>query len=190
MKLHQKVAACLLALSISFSGGYWLGYETPRSHIDPQDYVQTVFTPYEEGLSSYLGFLDKAKSTVHIAGYGFTEENIVDKLIDLKNSRKVTVRLLLDRRQSKGPYQKPAIERLKQAGIEVIIGTSERSGQIMHHKFTVVDGLYVQDGSWNYSKSADKQANLLNFINSQRRAKLFLSYWERMYSHMSQQAQD
>lgn len=123
-----------------------------------------------------------------IACYGFTEPAIVDKLIELKD-RGVKVRLVLDRSQSAGKYQADQVRRLRAAGIEVVIGTSEKSGQIMHHKFTVIDGLYVEDGSWNYSHSANKQANLLNFVQSRARAQLFQEQWERMHKFMSKQNQ-
>ncbi len=171
-----------------FGSGYWAGYATPRSDIDPQDSITTVFTPDENGLKAYLSFLDKAKESVFIACYGFTEPAIVDKLIELKQ-RGVKVRILLDRSQSHGKYQIDPIKRLRAAGIEVVIGTSEKSGQIMHHKFTVIDGVLVEDGSWNYTRSANNQANLLNFVRSRRRAQLFQTHWDKMYNFMSKQDQ-
>lgn len=189
MKLWQKFSASLVALATTFGGGFWCGYTPPKDCelVDPQEQISTVFTPQEDGLKAYLNFLDKANTEIYIACYGFTEPKIVDKLIELKNTRGITVRILLDRTQSAGPYQKAQIARLLEAGIEVTIGTSEKYGQIMHNKFTVIDGIWVEDGSWNYSQSASKQANVLNFVRSEARAAKFQENWQRMYLFMSKQ---
>ncbi|MDZ4837878.1 MAG: phospholipase D-like domain-containing protein [Candidatus Melainabacteria bacterium] len=184
MKLAKNILAGLLLLAITFGGGTYYGYQMPRSGVDPQDYIETVITPYEDGIASYIKFLDKAHKSVHIAAYSFTHDDITAKLIELKTTRNVLVRVLLDQSQSGGPDQKEQIEKLRVAGIEVVIGKSESYGQIMHHKYTVIDGLWTETGSWNYSNSATKQANYLDFIESESRAKRFQVNWERMYKFM------
>lgn len=200
MARSAKIAICIVTLLAVFGCGTWLGYSLPRGDggntaappglsADPQDQIETLFTPYDNGLARYLKFLDTAKKSVFIACYGFTEPSIVDKLIELKTERNVNVRIVLDRSQSGGKYQKEAIERLRAAGIEVVIGTSPKYGAIMHNKFTIIDGLWVEDGSWNYSASASKQGNVMNFIRSPRRAQLFGDYWQKLYAHMSTQPQ-
>ena len=188
MKTSHKVVACVLAICLALSGAYWTGYTTPRSDVDPQDYITTIFTPDEDGLAAYLNFLDRASQNVFVAFYGFTEPSVVDKLIELKG-RGVKVRILLDRSQSRGKYQAEQIVRLREAGIEVVIGTSMKSGQIMHHKFTIIDGHLVEDGSWNCSRSSSKQANLLNIVDSRSRARMFQEKWDDMFKFMSKQDQ-
>lgn len=180
--------AWLLTLAIAFGAGTWTGYEMPRSGVDPQDYIESVFTPYEDGLQHYLEFLDRAHNSVNIAAYSFTHPEIVDKLIELKMTRGVIVRVLLDLSQSHNKSEKAQIERLRQAGIEVVIGKSESHGQIMHHKYTVVDEIWVHSGSWNFSKSANHQANELDFVRSKKRARVFLANWHRMYRFMKANA--
>ena len=99
---------------------------------------------------------------------------------------------LLDKSQTvsrSGKYEQAQIKRLRDAGIEVVIGTSEQKHNIMHLKMTIRDGLWVEDGSWNYSKSANTQANNVNVIKSPKRAALFLKDWQRMYDFMSKQDQ-
>lgn len=193
MSLKQKFLAMTFVVLLAFGGGLWVGYQMDRGDVDPQDYIQTVFTPYDDGIASYLSFLDQAGKSVRIADYAFTDPRITDKLIELKSKRSVDVRLLLDKSQTlgrSGEYTLAQIERLRQAGIEIVLGTSEKSRQLMHSKYTVVDELYVQSGSWNYTKAANSQANTLDFIKSRKRARLFLDNWQRMYKFMkSQQAQ-
>lgn len=189
-KLKFLVALALLA--IAFSGGLKLGSSTLRGDVDPQDYIKTVFTPYDSGIDNYLSFLDEARQSVHIADYSFTEPRIVDKLLELKSKRKVDIHLLLDKSQTEGrsgEYEQTQIERLQQAGIEVLVGTSEVKHQILHCKYTVVDGYFVETGSWNYTKSANDQDNTLDFIKSKKRGQLFLDNWWRMHKYIkSQQA--
>lgn len=188
MNWKTKFVVCLVALLVAFGGGAGVGYHFAKS--DPSQ-VRTVFTPYEDGIANYLDFLDSAKQTVHVAGYAFTDKRIVDKLVELQG-RRVKVHVLLDRSQTKGwsaPKERAAIEALRNAGAEVVIGTSEKRSEIMHHKFTVIDGIAVQDGSWNYTVSANSQANALNFDRNPVRARKFLQNWQRMHSFMSKQPQ-
>ncbi len=186
MTWRNKIIAGLVALSLAFGGGIITGRVTAPVDIDPQDLIETVATPSQSGLAAYLKFLDKTKKSVHIAIYGFTEDSIGDKLIALHKDGK-TVRVVADRSQAKGVRGKALILRLREAGIEVVIGTA--GSGIMHNKFTIIDGIWVQDGSWNYSKSADKQANLLNFYRSTKRAIYLMGVWNKLYERMSQQDQ-
>jgi phosphatidylserine/phosphatidylglycerophosphate/cardiolipin synthase-like enzyme len=185
MSWKAKLAGCLVMLLLAFGGGAYLGYHHGASQ---KSEIHTVFTPYEDGLEAYLGFLDEAKSTVHIATYAFTEMRIVEKLIELR-SRNVSVYVLMDRDQTRGwsaDSERKVIEALKAAGAEVIIGNSEKRSEIMHNKFTVIDGIAVEDGSWNYTKAANYQANVLNFHHNPYRAGKFLAVWHRMHDHMKQ----
>lgn len=190
MQLTRKgiligLATILLSLGISFGAGTWYGYQMPRSHIDPQDYMETLFTPYDDGTTRILKLLDSAQDSIHIAAFSFAHDEVTERLIELKKSRpKLTIRVLTDSRQSGGADQKKNIERARAAGIEVVIGKSESYGQIMHHKYIVVDGLWVYSGSWNLSDQADRQANELDFVKSRHRAKLFMSNWNHMYKFM------
>lgn len=190
----KQAALALLLLVVTFGAGTWYGHSLPKSGVDPQDYIETVFTPYADGEAKLISFLDRAKHKVRIASYSFTEPDITDKLIELKG-RGVDVKVLVDKSQSVtggrsgSSAQRVAIERMRAAGIEVIVGTSEKRGQIMHLKITVIDDEWVEDGSWNYSKSANYQANNLNFIRSVKRAALFTDNWNTMYRFMKTQDQ-
>lgn len=195
-RLRQALLA-LTMLVITFGAGTWYGHSLPKSGVDPQDYIETVFTPYQSGLAAYLNFLDGTKHSLRIASYSLTEESITDKLIELKGRGVKDIIVLVDKSQTLSggrnktglKYQQEQVQRLRDAGIEVVIGTSQKRGQIMHLKATVRDGEWVEDGSWNYSGSADFQNNNLNIIRSPKRAKLFLENWQRLYSFMKTQDQ-
>jgi phosphatidylserine/phosphatidylglycerophosphate/cardiolipin synthase-like enzyme len=187
-----KALVVLSLLAVVFGGGIWVGYHTNRD-IDPQDYIQTNFMPYESGIDAYLNFLDGTKKSLRVAVYELSEPRIVDKVIELKEKRGVKdIIFLLDKSQTvsrSGKYEQALIQRLRDAGIEVVIGTSEQKHNIMHLKMTIRDGLWVEDGSWNYSKSANTQANDVNIIKSPKRAVLFLNDWNKMYAFMKTQDQ-
>ena len=195
-RLRQALLA-LTMLVMTFGAGTWYGHSLPKSGVDPQDYIETVFTPYQSGLAAYLNFLDGTKHSLRIASYSLTEGSITDKLIELKGRGVKDIIVLVDKSQTLSggrnktglKYQQEQVQRLRDAGIEVVIGTSEQRGQIMHLKATVRDGEWVEDGSWNYSGSADFQNNNLNIIRSPKRAKLFLENWQRLYSFMKTQDQ-
>lgn len=195
-RLRQALLA-LTMLVMTFGAGTWYGHSLPKSGVDPQDYIETIFTPYQSGLAAYLKFLDGTKHSLRIASYSLTEESITDKLIELKGRGVNDIIVLVDRSQTLSggrsksglKYQQEQVQRLRDAGIEVVIGTSEKRGQIMHLKATVRDGEWVEDGSWNYSGSADYQNNNLNITRSPKRARLFLENWQRLYSFMKTQDQ-
>lgn len=188
MTLKTKIISALLAALLIFGGGMYTGYQIPRT--DPQDQIETVFTPYEDGLAAYLRFLDRAQNSVRIAAFNFTDPRIYDKLLELHARGVKDIRILIDLSQTRGwsgDDMAKGIDRLRAVGIEVVIGTSEKNNQLMHHKYTIIDGVWVEDGSWNYTKLANRQANVLNFIYSPSRARLFLNNWNRMYKHMKAQ---
>lgn len=188
MSLKTKLISAALAVLLIFGAGMYTGYQIPRT--DPQDQIETVFTPYEDGLAAYLRFLDRAQRSVHIAAYTFTDPRIYDKLLELHARGVKDIRVLIDLSQTRGwsgDDMAKGIDRLRAVGIEVVIGTSEKSNQIMHNKYTVVDGVWVEDGSWNYTKLANRQSNVLNFIHSPSRGRLFLNNWHRMHRFMKAQ---
>jgi phosphatidylserine/phosphatidylglycerophosphate/cardiolipin synthase-like enzyme len=191
MNWKGKFLVALLVLSVVFGTGVWVGFQMDRGDVDPQDHIETVFTPYEDGTARYLEFLDRARESVYMAGYSFTDERIADKLIELRTRRGIKeIHVLLDLEQTQGWSGSTIlslVEKMRAAGIEVVIGTSEKSSEIMHHKYTVVDGIWVEDGSFNYTKAANRQANALNFVKSKKRAALFLANWQRMHRFMQAQ---
>ncbi len=188
MNLKAKLISVALAVLLIFGGGVYTGYKIQPAPVQGQ--LETVFTPYEDGLAAYLKFLDRAEKSVHIAVYTFTDPRIYDKLLELHGRGVKDIHVLIDLSQTRGwsgDDIDKGIGRLKAAGIEVVIGTSEKNNQIMHSKYTVVDGVWVEDGSWNYTKLANRQANYLNFSYDSKRGQMFMENWQRMHTFMKAQ---
>ncbi len=188
MNLKAKLISALLAAMLIFGGGVYTGFKIQPAPTQGQ--LETVFTPYEDGLAAYLKFLDRAEKSVHIAVYTFTDPRIYDKLLELHSRGVKDIHILIDLSQTRGwsgDDIEKGVGRLRAAGIEVVIGTSEKNNQIMHSKYTIVDGVWVEDGSWNYTKLANRQANYLNFSYDSKRGAMFMENWQRMYTFMKAQ---
>ena len=140
---------------------------------------KTYFSPEDDTTSAYLAFLRTATKKVRLADYSFNMDAIVELLIDLKN-KGVDVQLVLDRSQAAGKTEKPEIAKLRAAGIDMVIGTSDKH-KIMHNKFTVVDDEWVQSGSWNYTNAASDEDNFFDIEHSPTRAAQFTAYWQKMF---------
>lgn len=144
---------------------------------------KTYFSPQDDTLQAFLQFIGRAKKKIRIADYSFNLEPLVDLLIE-KQKRGVDVRLVLDKSQSTGVSEKPAIARLEQAKVPFVVGTSEKH-KIMHNKFTVIDDEWVQSGSWNYTSAASDEDNFFDIEHSATRAKFFMADWQKMFDWIS-----
>jgi len=108
----------------------------------------TCFSPAGGCDQKLIRFITNAKSSLDIAIYSITHTGISQAIIDAKN-RGITVRMVVDKSESKGNSSQVA--NLVSAGIPLKIGNF--SG-IMHNKFTIVDGAFLETGSYNYTNNA------------------------------------
>ncbi|MFD0051967.1 phospholipase D-like domain-containing protein [Actinomycetes bacterium NPDC127524] len=114
---------------------------------------------------SIIQTIDQAKQAIDIASYSFTEKEIISRLC-LATKRGVKVRVITDREQSNGKYQKEAINILLSKGIPVKMNTYHGS---MHLKMLISDRKSVIAGSYNLSKKAEtKNEEVMLFINNKQ----------------------
>ena len=97
--------------------------------------------------------LNKAKKSIDIAMYYFTDRDLANTVIDAYN-RGVTVRIYLDKDQKEAKYSKSCY--LAKHGITIRYSNNP---YIMHHKFTVIDEELVITGSYNWTASAGVRNN-------------------------------
>jgi phosphatidylserine/phosphatidylglycerophosphate/cardiolipin synthase-like enzyme len=140
---------------------------------------KTYFSPQDDTVAVFLDFIRSAKNKIRIADYSFNLEPLVELLIE-KHSQKVDVQLVLDKSQSSGTTEKPAIAKLKEAKISFVVGTSDKH-KIMHNKFAIVDDEWVQSGSWNYTAAAADEDNFFDIEHSIDRANVFMADWQGMF---------
>jgi phosphatidylserine/phosphatidylglycerophosphate/cardiolipin synthase-like enzyme len=147
--------------------------------------VKFYFCPYQadQAESDILTMLASAHDSVIGNAYGFTDSAICDALVKDKATG-VNVQLTMDATEAAGKAQKPLVKRLKDAGIEVLIGKSPVHNQLLHSKFFVVDGHQVEWGSLNYSPSGLQQFNTVSFADDPKLGALFAQYWTKIATYL------
>jgi phosphatidylserine/phosphatidylglycerophosphate/cardiolipin synthase-like enzyme len=145
-------------------------------------YYRTTFAPYDvpDPAQHILSLVGSATSEILIDIYGFTWQPLMDALI-AAFARGVSVRIVADHTQAEGRAEKPQLQRLVNAGLEVLIGTSSR-GAIDHSKYLVVDKTVVGFGSFNFSTSALAQDNTFTETNDANMVPVFIANWQRVYN--------
>jgi len=141
--------------------------------------IKSLFSPQDDIQAEIIKEVQDAKETILMAIYGFHLPPLTDLLIE-KHQQGVKVQCILDLSQSKGKAEKSQVEKLIQAGIDTVIGTSPKAQQIMHEKGMCIDGLHVITGSYNFSTSAAEQVNHMDFIYSKDRAEWFTNFFHNL----------
>jgi phosphatidylserine/phosphatidylglycerophosphate/cardiolipin synthase-like enzyme len=138
---------------------------------------ETCFSPDEPCNVKLRKFLASAQKSIDMAIYDINEDSIVHEL--LVQSKKIPVRIVVDRKQAKGEHS--SVPTLIAAGAQVRYGKQKG---IMHNKFTLVDGKMVQLGSFNYTHHAshsnnENQIYLANPKIVERFQKRFEKIWSK-----------
>lgn len=141
------------------------------------------FSPEDDTKSAYLAWVKTATKGIYIADYSFNMVELVDTLIE-KYKSGIPVKLVLDKSQSHGSTEEPEVQRLREANIPLMVGTSPEH-HIMHSKYTVIDGNQVEYGSWNYTEVASKESNFIIIENNEAMALLFLKDWNLQWDWIS-----
>jgi len=118
----------------------------------------------------------KSRMSLDIAVFDLTHPQIVHEI--LFASKRGKVRVLVDKRQSKGSHS--LVSTLIRAGLEVRSG---RQRGIMHHKFMIIDGQELQTGSFNFTEGASfrNQENQV-YLKDPEVVKMFRAQFEKMWS--------
>jgi phosphatidylserine/phosphatidylglycerophosphate/cardiolipin synthase-like enzyme len=143
--------------------------------------VTTYFAPWDDTTGKLIEYMQGATKSLFIVIYGFHLPKLTDLLI-AKFEAGVEIGLILDHSQAAGVAERGEVQRLVEAGVPLLIGTSPVHGQILHSKFAVRDGLDVESGSWNYSISAAQQSNTMTFISDPAYAAGFLFHYHRLHA--------
>lgn len=138
--------------------------------------VRTLFAPYDATTEEYLSFVASAKRDIRLIIYGYHLPALTALLI-AKHQAGVKVNVILDHSQAEGHAESGEVQKLVDAGVPLLIGTSPVHHQILHTKATIIDECAVESGSWNYSLSASQQSNTLTFVHDAEYARAYLLHW-------------
>ena len=108
---------------------------------------EVCFAPSEPCDVKLYKFVQSAQKSLDVAIFDLNLDKLVHDI--LVQSKKIPVRVVVDRRQAKSDHS--LVPLLIKAGVQVRIG---RQRGIMHNKFVIVDGRLVETGSFNYTNGA------------------------------------
>ena len=141
--------------------------------------AETAFSPRGGGKELILDVIDGAKQTIRMATYSFTEPQIAKALLSAKK-RGVNVAVVVDKdHNGRKPDRPSAAGFLSENGVSVFMTDYYK---IQHNKFIVADGVVVQTGSFNYSRSAemDNAENVLVLRQCPQMGEAYIKDWNKL----------
>jgi phosphatidylserine/phosphatidylglycerophosphate/cardiolipin synthase-like enzyme len=114
----------------------------------PPSTSKACFSPGDGCLMTILGELGRTRQTADICVFTITDDRITSAIL-AAHQRRVAVRIITD--NDKQYDQGSDIERLRRAGLALRVDMTEHH---MHHKFAVLDGDTLLNGSYNWTRSA------------------------------------
>jgi len=121
----------------------------------PVEEVTVAFSPGGEALALILQELRQARCRIDIAMFYLSHDALLDTVCYLANSRKMQVRMLVDRDMAQ-PARRPILDRMRSHGVDIFVASGEVAG-MMHMKAVVIDEEIVITGAANWSKAAFAQ---------------------------------
>jgi phosphatidylserine/phosphatidylglycerophosphate/cardiolipin synthase-like enzyme len=146
--------------------------------------VQVLFTPGDNIAETIVQTIRKAKQSVRVQCYSFTNKAIARALLDAQR-RRIEVTVLADQEQ----FEKGAafvLREFKEAGVTIKLDGSHSSA---HNKVILVDDAGVNPkiitGSFNFTQAAQKYnaENIVIIHDDQALATAYRENWNRHWQH-------
>ena len=112
---------------------------------------QAYFTPGNQCLEQILRQLNNARSSIDICVFTISDNRLSDHILEAYQ-RQVQVRIITDNHKQHDAGSD--VEWLVRQGIPTRF---DRTPDHMHHKFCIVDGLTLINGSFNWTRSASER---------------------------------
>ncbi len=162
-----------LAAAVLEAGAEDSGPPAPAEEIDAR------FSPNGGCTEGIVDFIHSAVKTVHMLAYDFTSKPIADALIERKKAG-LEVEVVLDK--SNLTARGSEMHYVETAGVSVFVDSKHK---IAHNKTIVVDGIHLEDGSFNYSASAEtaNAENCLFIRYNTKLASTFEANWQLHRDH-------
>lgn len=135
------------------------------------------FSPRGGATAAIVREFDAAKDSIWVLAYTFTSRPIADALIMAKN-RGVEIVVILDSDSVNGRGSQAT--RLIDAGCLVL---SDAAHPIAHNKVSIIDGVLVFGGSFNYSAQAEMNAENLTLEDGREAVHDFIDDFRRHRQH-------
>ena len=136
---------------------------------------EVCFAPDEPCDIKLIKFIGSASASLDVAIFDLNLDQLAHEI--LLQSKKVRVRVLVDRRQAQSDHS--LVPLLRKGGVQVRYGHQRG---IMHNKFAIVDGKILETGSFNYTNGAafknnENQVYLANPAIVERYRRRFEALW-------------
>ena len=136
--------------------------------------IEVAFSPSGGATDAVVKAIGEAKKTIKVQAYSFTSTPIAKALLSAK-TKGVDVQIILDKSQESEQYS--SLKFFTNNNIPVKI---DSDFQIAHNKVIIIDDVNVVTGSFNFTKSAEKNnaENVLIIRGNNELAKKYLDNWQ------------
>lgn len=141
--------------------------------------VRPLFVPGDDVTAQLVVEIGKAKKSVKMQAYNFTDQSVADAMIAARK-RGVNVYVIADRKEGHKPYSKNLL--CHQNGIGVRL---DGKHAIHHNKIIIVDDNLVITGSFNFSVNAQKRnaENVVIISKEPTVAREYREHWQQHWEH-------
>jgi phosphatidylserine/phosphatidylglycerophosphate/cardiolipin synthase-like enzyme len=138
-----------------------------------------MFSPNGAVRARIISEINKAQSSIDIAIYNFTTDELRDALVAARN-RGVAIRVVADSTRADDPYSK--IGYLESRGFSVKRSAGVDGG-VMYNKYMIIDGKLLLTGSYNWSANAEENSfgNAL-FVRGSPVVRKFIEDFEKIWA--------
>lgn len=134
------------------------------------------FTPGNDCPTRITGLFAAARKSADVCVFTITDDRISEAILEA-HERGIAIRIITDNEKAFDPGSD--IARLERAGVPVRV---DRTPYHMHHKFAIIDGELLLNGSYNWTRGAAEN-NEENFIITDDKRLLgpFRELFERLW---------
>jgi phosphatidylserine/phosphatidylglycerophosphate/cardiolipin synthase-like enzyme len=118
--------------------------------------TRRFYAPIDDVHAALVALINAAQHSLTLAMYGYDDDELAALIAHALDDPTIFCSITLDKSQSRGTHEAALLAKYKHqmTGNSVAIGTSEH-GAIMHRKMLIIDGVWLADGSTNWSTSGE-----------------------------------
>jgi phosphatidylserine/phosphatidylglycerophosphate/cardiolipin synthase-like enzyme len=139
--------------------------------------VEVAFSPDRGATELVVKTIGEAQAAIQVAAYSFTSKPVAQALLEA-HKRGIDVRVVVDKSNATARYT--AATFLANQGVPVRV---DYRYAIMHDKFIIVDGVTVEEGSFNFTAAAEsRNAENVLVLHDPAVAKTYGQEWDRLWA--------
>lgn len=112
--------------------------------------IEIAFSPDGGATNAIVNAINQSKTSIDVQAYSFTSAPIAKALLNAQN-RGIKVRIILDKSQKTAKYSSYTFFENNKIPVKI-----DEDFQIAHSKIMIIDNINIVTGSFNFTKSAEK----------------------------------